>query len=413
MQRRKFLRLGMTGLTALGLGSLAACGSSRHNESGGAPFNGNGDNPGGDAGGSDSGETLVQLSIEEALFEMVDGSLVYHWAFQDRSTPEVDRPHLPGPVIQAVSGQPLRIEIRNNLPTPHGFAIHDLPEATVTVPPGEVRELVITAPAAGCYLYLDPLNAPVNRLLGLHGALLVRPAQGPTPYSAPTPAVTQLFADLGTTGHFPPNALSPAGWQSERFRIWLFHQVDPRFNARVEGGETLDPAELAANFLPRYFLINGKSGAFAAHDEATTIKGQIGQPMLVHQLNAGLFTHSPHLHANHVYVTAINQQVQENVVFVDTFTLDALDRVDWVVPFIRPPDIPGDQRIPLRELIPNELALTIEGPNGSPGVRQSPLLYPMHCHNELSQSAAGGNYPQGAIAHFEILGDIDGVEFPH
>lgn len=408
MQRRRFLRLGMTGLAAMVVG----CGSNRKNAGGKAPSEDTGSG-GTDDGGGSPGESLVQLSIEEALFEMVDGTLVYHWAFQDRSNPQIDRPRLPGPVISAVSGQPLRIEIRNNLPSPHGFAIHDLPGAEVTVPPGEVRELRLIAPAAGCYLYLDPLNAPVNRVLGLHGALLVHPAQGSTPYSEPTPAVSRLFADLGTTEHFPPNALHPPGWRRERFRIWLFHQVDPSFNGRAQAGETLTPTDLAANFLPRYFLINGKSGAFSTHHAQTTIEGQIGEPMLVHQLNAGLFTHSPHLHANHFYVTAINNQVQENVVYVDTFTLAALDRVDWVVPFIRPPDIPGDQRIPLRDLIPNELALTIEGPHGSPGVRQSPLRYPMHCHNELSQSAAGGNYPQGAIAHFDILGDIDGVDFPH
>lgn len=409
MQRRRFLRLGMTGLAAMVVG----CGSNRHSGGGNDPIGGTGGGNDGDGGGGSPGESFIQLSIEEALFEMVDGTLVYHWAFQNRSNPQIDRPQLPGPLISATSGQPLRIEIRNNLPTPHGFAIHGLPQTALTIPPGEVRELRLTAPAAGCYLYLDPLNAPVNRVLGLHGALLVRPAQGATPYDQPSAAVAQLFADLGTTAHFPRHALSPAGWQPERFRIWLFHQVDPNFNTRVEAGATLDPAALVAGFLPRYFLINGKSGAFAAHSHETTLEGRIGQPMLVHQLNAGLFTHSPHLHANHFYVTAINQQVQENVVYVDTFTLAPLDRVDWVVPFIRPPDIPGDPRIPLRELIPNELALTIEGPNGSPGVPQSPLHYPMHCHNEVSQSAAGGNYPQGAIAHFDFLGDIDGVDFPH
>jgi hypothetical protein len=31
---------------------------------------------------------------------------------------------------------------------------------------------------------------------------------------------------------------------------------------------------------------------------------------------------------------------------------------------------------------------------------------------EMSQTAAGGNYPQGLVAHFEITGDLDGVDFP-
>ena len=69
----------------------------------------------------------------------------------------------------------------------------------------------------------------------------------------------------------------------------------------------------------------------------------------------------------------------------------------------------GERRRP--DVIPHELALTIEGPNGSPGVPQSPLAFPMHCHVEMSQSAAGGNYPRGLVAHWEITGDVDGVDF--
>jgi hypothetical protein len=32
---------------------------------------------------------------------------------------------------------------------------------------------------------------------------------------------------------------------------------------------------------------------------------------------------------------------------------------------------------------------------------------------EPSQTAAGGNYPEGSIAHFKFLGDVDGVDFPN
>ena len=71
------------------------------------------------------------------------------------------------------------------------------------------------------------------------------------------------------------------------------------------------------------------------------------------------------------------------------------------------------QRRPLRTLIANELGLRINGPNGSPGFSQSPLVYPMHCHMEQSQTAAGGNYPQGSVAHFNFLGDTDGIDFPN
>lgn len=412
MKRRKFLQIGMTGIAAVSLGPLVGCGG---NGSGSLP-NGNGDGSNGETGdnGEGHGEDLlrIHLSIEEALFEMVDGTLVYMWAFQDRNSADVLLPRVPGPVISAVVGQKLQITLTNNLDEQHAFSIHDVAGTEILIPAGETRSVTFDAPAPGTYLYLDHLNAPVHRVLGLHGALVVLPHHGRTPYSVPTEAVQRLFNDLGTTSHFPRHAQSPAGWQRERSRLWVMHQIDPRFNERAQNGQAIDPLELQEDFLPRYFTINGKSGVFASHDAATMLSGRIGQPMLVRIINAGLFTHSNHLHANHFYVLAVNNEVRDNVFFVDTFPVFAMDRVDWLVPFIRPPDIAGDPNTPLRDLIPNELRLTISGPHGSPGVRQSPLAYPMHCHNEVSQTAAGGNYPQGAMAHFEFLGDVDGIDFP-
>jgi FtsP/CotA-like multicopper oxidase with cupredoxin domain len=311
-----------------------------------------------------------------------------------------------------VEGTPVRVFVTNTLLENHAFVIPGVVDSG-PITPGATAVVTFTAPAAGTYMYLDPLNAPVNRVLGLHGPMVVTPAAGNTPYSAPTPAVQQLFNDLGTTAQFPKNALAPAGWQHERSRIWFLHQIDPVFNAQAQAdfeagrASTITAADMKADFLPRYFTINGKSGAFSSHDPATILEGMIGEPMLVRILNAGLFTHSNHLHANHFYVTAVNDTVRDNVFFLDSFHIFPEDRVDWLVPFVRPPDIAGDQNIPLRNLIPNELALVLGD------VPQSPLGYPMHCHMEPSQTAAGGNYPQGTVTHFEFTGDIDGVKFPH
>ena len=215
---------------------------------------------------------------------------------------------------------------------------------------------------AGTYLYYDNLNPPVNRVLGLHGAFIVLPrmvtgtrsgsGNKTTPYDRPTPKVQKLFNDLGRTAYFPgdpwisvrPNNVPPNPAMDpalERFlfrsRIWLFHQIDPIFNAQVVAGQPVDPK----NYLPRYFSTNGKTGAFAAHDPNIAPVGNIGEPHLIRMLNAGLQTQSPHIHANHVYVTAVNRVVQNNVVHIDTFTLKPLDTVDWLLPFIRPPDISG------------------------------------------------------------------------
>jgi len=395
MKRREFIKMGITGLAAITVGSVKIPGLFRTEAFAAAQ--------------------TIDLSMEAAMVEMVDGTQVFHWLFSSAQT----GPSFPGPVLFATSGDDITINITNTLFEPHAFQILGTRVLTPPIAPGQTRSVSFKAPAAGTYLYLDPLNDPVNRVLGLHGALVVSPVTGNTPYSYPTPAVQQLFNDLGTTDHLPRHALSPAGWDPTRFRIWLQHQIDPAFNAQAQAdylaarASTVTAAQMKAGFLPRYFTISGKSGAFASHDHAIELRGRIGQPMLVRILNAGLFTHSNHLHANHFYVTSVNNSVRDNVFHLDSLMIKPLDRIDWLVPFDRPPDIAGNENIPLRNLIPNELALTISGPNGSPGVPQSPLAYPMHCHMEPSQTAAGGNYPQGSVTDIYFDGDLDGIDFPN
>lgn len=399
MKRREFIKIGMTGLAAIAVGTVRI------------PFLFRSQ--------AYAAGQVIDLSMEAAMVEMVDGTPVFHWLF---SSPQ-SGPNFPGPVIFATTGDDITVNITNNLLEPHAFQVLGTRILSSPINPGQTKTVRFTAPDAGTYLYTDPLNDPVNRVLGLHGALIVSPATGTTPYSFPTPAVQQLFSDLGTTAQFPKfkpqDPASPAGWDPARFRIWLHHQIDPAFNSQAQAdflagvASTVNAAQMSANFLPRYFTTDGKSGAFSAHDPAIRLDGAIGQPMLVRILNAGLYTHSNHLHANHFYVLAVNNITKNNVIFIDSLTIKPLDRIDWLVPFIRPPDIAGDPSIQLRDLIPNELNLTIPGANGSPGVPQSPLPYPMHCHMEVSQTAAGGNYPQGSITHFNFTGDIDGVNFPN
>ncbi len=395
MKRRDFIKTGLSGLAAIAVGGVGLPQLFRSE--------------------SFALDRTVKLSMEGALVEMVDRSKVFHWLFSSAAT----GPSFPGPVLFATAGDLVTVNVANHLNEPHAFQIIGTNVLTAPIYPGKSATVSFTAPAAGSYLYTDPLNAPANRVLGLHGAFIVSPAAGNTPYSYPTPTVQRLFNDLGASKQFPKFALSPAGWDPSRFRIWLQHQIDPLFNAQAQAdflagrASTVSAAKMRTSFLPRYFTINGKSGVFSAHDPGIALSGRIGQPMLVRILNSGLFTHSNHIHANHVYVIAVNGAVQDNLFFVDTFTIDPLDRVDWLVPFLRPPDIAGNRYTPLRNLIPNELGLTIDGPNGSPGVQQSPLGYPMHCHLETSQTAAGGNYPQGTLTHFDFLGDVDGIDFPN
>jgi len=437
VNRREFIRYGMCGLTAIAAGSLAwSCG-------GGGSSGGTGPPAGG-------GGLPIDLSMEETLVEMVDLTPVYHWVFAGPGGPG-----FPGPAIFAASGDELAFRVTNHLDEVHEFRVLGAGQGGADVDsgpiaPGETVEVRFTAPAGGTYLYLDPRNAPVNRALGLHGAFVVLPKNARentpvnTPYSSPTASVQRLFDDLGTAAHFPGDPwipVRPGGVAVNpdlppdiepflfRTRIWMFAQVDPAFNAlaasgaNAEPGGGIDPAAFLQGFLPRYFLINGRSGAFAAHGpqaKESLLEGFIGEPHLVRLLNAGVSRPSPHLHANHFYVLAVDNVVQDSAIHIDSMTLATVEdaalpgrlslkggsRVDWLVAFIRPPDIPGNPDVPLRTLIPEELSTVIDG------VVQSPLDYPMHNHTEQSQTAAGGNYPQGGITHIVFLGDLDKVPFP-
>jgi len=61
-----------------------------------------------------------------------------------------------------------------------------------------------------------------------------------------------------------------------------------------------------------------------------------------------------------------------------------MDRKDMILPFERPPDI------------------AVWPPKQEP----FPLRYVMHCHTEMSQTAGGGNYPQGLVTHWTMTGPI-------
>ena len=379
LRRRQFIGLGLTGLAGLAIGVR----SGAIGEIVGDPALG--------------ASTTLDLTIGEALVEMVDLTPVYMWTFGDASGPRV-----PGPVLHALEGDTLTIRVRNTLDEPHAFAIHGTAITTGPIAPGATVTLTTTAPAAGTYIYLDPLNAPVNRLLGLHGTMVVLPAAGNCPYSTPTPAVRALFDDLGTAAHFPGEP-----WKAERTRIWHVHTVDPVWHAMAQDGQAIDARRLIDGYRPRYFTLNGASGFFASHNPKNAPIGNLGQPFLIRITNTGMCAHSLHIHGNHIYIVSENGTVPEDAPWIDSWQCGPLDRVDWLLPMLRPPDIPGPANRPLRDVIPEEL-----GYLDSYGLPQAPLEFPMHCHMEPSQTAAGGNYPGGLVTHWAITGDVDGRAFP-
>lgn len=436
VHRRDFLKYGTCGLAAVTVGSIGGIpGFFRRDALAQTPLL--------------EAQGEIHLKMEEALFQMVDGTTVYHWAYEVEThgghsghgsddSEEVLR--IPGPVIFAYEGDTIHLDVENHFPSshssvPHGFAIPGIVESG-PIPRGGTAHLVFQAPQAGTYLYFDPFNAPLNRVMGLHGALVVLPRRGNTPYSNPTSVVQRLFDDLGRPNwapgkgseHFPGHPWDPA-----RTWIWVVSTVDPYINEQVRLNPTMAGGQYQHDYLAQYYMINGKSGFFSAHSADVSLHGREGQPALIRSVNVGLGTHSPHLHGNHPYLLASNNSfgrpgvtsvpyylddawnpgrelpqnghVHSNVVGVDTWTLAPGDRRDLLLPFFRPPDIPADRTVvaPVVDRISRGATTTAWPPVEEP----FPLVFPMHSHNELSQTAAGGNYPQGFICHWQIDGPVD------
>jgi FtsP/CotA-like multicopper oxidase with cupredoxin domain len=406
----------------------------------------------------------LNFRITDAMKNMVTHNSLntaqcYFWIYKEDRFPA----ECPGPNIFTTQGDVVRMVITNDLDEPHSLFIPGMFNSGPIAPGQTVRKRFV-ARRTGTFLYYDNLNPPVNRVMGLHGAFIVMP-RSPisgrkfTPYERPTSQVQQLFDDLGSS-HFPglsweqEDALSTPHAISFRQYIWLLHQASPELFREV--GE-LPPGDIfpARNFIedflndsfiatsndirvtlvpedrfnrkPHFFTINGQSGFFSHHSPFITPHHRVGEPVVIRVLNAGLWMHSLHIHANHVYVIAVNGRVQSNPIWIDTFEVDPLGTFDWLVPFMRPPDVPNSRGIGLPDppLFSNSAGHPVWPPTdemnlffpavgttaggligGVPiHVQLSPLCYPMHDHNEPSQVAQGGNYNLGLMAGLMITGD--------
>ena len=352
---------------------------------------------------------VINLVATDALKQMVTynaghNAVCYFWIFQDDPQAADNQPpraplppDCPGPIIFCTTGDTITVNLRNNLTDgPHAFSIPRLGITTGPIGVGQTGTKTFRATRAGTYLYYDDLNSPVNRVMGMHGAFIVMPknqvgtrggiAHRMTPYDSPGPNVQRLFDDLGRAPWWPglaweegdPTTDTPAYRQN----IWLMHQASPNLFEAVgnntpityttTGGITrtnVSPRNpqffteaflhdslrnppavggFPTNFVPQYFTISGQSGHFAHNNPWICPYSRVGEPTLIRLLNAGLWLHSTHIHANHVFVLSRNNRFDvvpgstDNPIWIDVYTSNPLDTYDWLVPYMRPPDVPND-----------------------------------------------------------------------
>ena len=293
----------------------------------------------------------------------------------------------PRRTIVAESGSTIRLTITNRLGQPHTFTITEA-GVDVELAPGETKDVDFAAPAPGTYLYHDTTDAPVNRVLGLYGALVVVPANRPWTLD-------------GNDGEF------------ERQWLWLLADIDPEWGRRARLGATIDPERTPC--VPRYFTLNDRSGVFSlavSPDEAENLRTHedtkpsgharlvdvrdighnedagVGTGQLIRLLNAGVAVHQPHFHGNHVWTLAINNR---------TLTRTHVEIVDGHIALQHWEDVvemdPLTTKAVMLPLKPPPDALDVVRAN-----QKCDWVYPMHCHAEMSQTAGGGLYPGGQVS---------------
>lgn len=278
----------------------------------------------------------------------IDGVSTYHFSFSDDGSVRN-----PGPILLCQEGDNITVNLTNRLLTKVAFAVGGIGKR-IEVLAGASVSLAFTAPAAGTYLYYDDLNGGVNRIMGLHGPLIVMPKG----------TKTQSFSN---------------GPTFRRQYVWVFAEFDSNWSnlVRTNGDNYVAGGALkSSGFTPRYFTINGTSYP-NTHDPDSTISGAYGEAALIRIINAGMAVHSPHFHGNHVDIISVNRANQAKPKTKDIVPLFALDCRDVIFPMKVPPD-------------------------AYPPVTTAAQHFPMHCHAEMSQTAGGGHYPKGAHAVMDV-----------
>ncbi|RMG58957.1 MAG: hypothetical protein D6717_02175 [Gammaproteobacteria bacterium] len=280
-----------------------------------------------------------------------DDTLVYFRGFSSSN----GTLNVPGEALIVQEGDTVEITIVNTLADDHSFVIDGMVDSGV-IRGGQSLTFSFTADKVGSHMYYDGVNAPYNRLLGLHGGLAVMPAGSADELYPGSPTFVQQY-------------------------FWIFHDIDPAWHDRLSRG--LQPN---TEYVPRYFTINGLTArppgapgngdptVDAMHDPRTALHGSIGDRTLIRILNAGLCNQSVHTHGNHMEWLTQNGEIRPDVWEKDCLFLDGdMGALDVIYPFAPPPDA---------------------WPPVQAGEKND---YPMHLHSEMSQTAAGGSYMFGAL----------------
>ena len=228
------------------------------------------------AGKDARGDTVLEARIENGVKVFDIEASVIRWTILDGV--EVDayafNRLVPGPRLQLVEGDRVRINFRNALPESttvhwHGLIVPNEMDgpAEITqkpVPPGGSYRYEYTVQQSGTFFYHTHDHADRQQAFGLYGALLIEPRGS-----------TEPRADLEYT-------IQLQEWLKRR---WLTY-----------------PAMLMEGALPNFFTINGK-----AYPSTDVIRMKVGQTVKLRFIGTNNnFIHPMHVHGGPFEVVALD-----------------------------------------------------------------------------------------------------------
>jgi FtsP/CotA-like multicopper oxidase with cupredoxin domain len=131
----------------------------------------------------------INLLIQKQPNRFFGGQPGYGFVLQKDSVPPKDRIQIPGPVLELKRGQPVRIQVKNNLEEPsgvhwHGLEIESFPDGVADfsgigdkimppIPPGGMFAAEFTPPRTGTFPYHSHLHEMRQISSGMYGAIIV------------------------------------------------------------------------------------------------------------------------------------------------------------------------------------------------------------------------------------------------
>jgi len=134
---------------------------------------------------------VVNLLIQKRENTFIGGQPAYGFLLQQdgAAAPAKDSIQIPGPVLELKRGEPVRIQVKNNLTEPsgvhwHGLEIESFPDGVAgfsgigdkimpPIPPGQMFAAEFTPPRSGTFPYHSHLHEMRQIGSGMYGAIIV------------------------------------------------------------------------------------------------------------------------------------------------------------------------------------------------------------------------------------------------